>query len=361
MSRIVLDLADRRPIWTVPDWAVERVREALPAGWELTRIQAPADGSGDGGRGPVPEVLEAVEGARVYLGYGVPPEILEAGAGTLEWVHSGAAGVGSSLHDAMRRSPVLFTNSAGIHGPPMAETVLGMILHFMRGLDFAVAAKGEGRWDQDPFLAADTPVTELAGSTVGILGYGGIGREVGWRAAALGARVLGLRRGSGRDDRRRPGGLAQARGGSEAAGDAGVEFLPETGGLDRLLAESDTVVVSVPDTPATRGMLDRERLGRLRPGAIFVNVSRGKIVDEDALVEVLREGRIRGAGLDVFRTEPLPEDSPLWSLPNVLLTPHVSAVSRGFWRRETALIVENLSRFLEGRPLRNLVDREAGY
>lgn len=351
MSRLVLDLADRRPIWTVPDWAVERVREALPAGWELTRIHAPADGSGDGGRGPVPEVLEAVQGARVYLGYGVPPEILEAGAGTLEWVHSGAAGVGSSLHDAMRRSPVLFTNSAGIHGPPMAETVLGMILHFMRGLDFAVAAKGEGRWDQAPFLAADTPVTELAGSTVGIVGYGGIGREVGRRAAALGARVLGFRRGGGRDDRPN----------DPAAADPGVELLPQSDGLDRLLAESDTVVVAVPDTPATRGMLDRERLGRLRPGAILVNVSRGKIVDEDALVEVLREGRIRGAGLDVFRREPLPADSPLWSLPNVLLTPHVSAVSRGFWRRETELIVENLRRFLEGRPLRNLVDREAGY
>ncbi|TVR65904.1 MAG: D-2-hydroxyacid dehydrogenase [Gemmatimonadales bacterium] len=343
MSRVVLDLADRRPIWTVPDWAVDRVREALPAGWELIRIQAPADGSGDGGRGPVPEVLEAVRGARVYLGYGVPPEILEAGAGTLEWVHSGAAGVGSSLHDAMRRSSVLFTNSAGIHGPPMAETVLGMILHFMRGLDFALAAQGEGRWDQAPFLAADTPVTELAGSTVGILGYGGIGREVGRRVAALGARVLGLRRGGG-----------------EAA-EPGVELLSGPAGLDRILAESHVVVVSVPDTPATRGMLTRERLRSLRPGAVLVNVSRGKVLDEDALVEVLREGRIRGAGLDVFRKEPLPADSPLWSLPNVLLTPHVSAVSRGFWRRETELMLENFSRFLEGRPLRNLVDREAGY
>jgi len=330
VSRVVLDLADRRPIWTVPDWAVDRVRDALPAGWELTRIQAPADGSGDGGRGPVPEVLEAVRGARVYLGYGVPPEILEAGAGTLEWVHSGAAGVGSSLHDAMRRSSVLFTNSAGIHGPPMAETVLGMILHFMRGFDFALAAQGDGRWDQAPFLAADTPVTELAGSTVGILGYGGIGREVGGRVEALGAHVLKLRR-SGGDP------------------------------LERILAESHVVVVSVPDTPDTRGLLTRDRLRSLRPGAILVNVSRGRIVDEDALVECLREGRIRGAGLDVFQKEPLSPDSPLWSLPNVLLTPHVSAVSRGFWRRETELIVENFSRFLEGRPLRNLVDREAGY
>ena len=366
MSRVVLDLADRRPIWTIPEWAVEQVRDALPAGWELIRIQAPADGSGDGGRGPVPEVLEAVRGARVYLGYGVPPEILEAGAGTLEWVHSGAAGVGSSLHEAMRRSPVLFTNSAGIHGPPMAETVLGMILHFMRGLDFAVAAQREGRWHQDPFLAADTPVTELAGSTVGIVGYGGIGREVGRRAAALGARVLGLRRGGGRDDEQdAPGGADAGMGsGAGAEGEGGegvVELLSGPGGLDRLLAESHTVVVAVPDTPATRGMLDRDRLRRLRPGAIFVNVSRGRVVDEDALVEILREGRIRGAGLDVFRKEPLPADSPLWSLSNVLITPHVSAVSRGFWRRETELIVENLRLFLEGRPLRNLVDREAGY
>ena len=121
------------------------------------------------------------------------------------------------------------------------------------------------------------------------------------------------------------------------------------------------MVLAVPDTPATRGMIDRAALERMKPGAVLVNVARGKLVDEDALVEALEEGRLRGAALDVFSHEPLAADHPLWRLPNVLITPHVSAVTRGFWRREVDLIVENVRRYLAGRPLRNVVDVEAGY
>jgi len=345
MADVVMNLRDGRPVWAIPPSAVAEIRAALPAGWTLHEASGPADGAGDGGGRPPPDVLAALANARIYLGFGVPPSILAAGDRTLRWVHSAAAGVGGSLHDAMRASPVRFTNSAGIHGAPIAETVIGMILHFARGLDFAVGAKSRGKWETEPFLSAGTPVREIAGMTVGILGYGGIGKEIASRARALGAKVLGF----SRVDR-----------GEERDG-LGVELLCGPKGLDRLVGESDALVLAAPLTGETRGILSAERIRALRPGAVLINVARGALVDEEALLDALSEGRLRGAGLDVFAVEPLPEDHPLWRLPNVLLTPHTAAVSRGFWRRETDLILENLRRFLSGEPLINEVDRSRGY
>lgn len=338
----VLDMRDRRPVWALPDWAVEEIRGALPDGWEFRLVDGFADGTGDGSGGLKPQTLAALPGAVVYCGFGIPAEILRAGT-ALRWVHSGSAGVGSSLTPDMKTSDVLFTNSAGIHGVPMAETVVGHILYFARGLDLAARAQHEGRWNTEAFYAGDTPVREVAGGTVGILGYGGIGREVAARVLPMGARVLGLKR--------NPGGEAPS----------GVELLHGDGGLERLLAESDWLVVTAPDTPDTRGLLTRERIGRMKRGAVFINVARGAIADEDALVDALRSGRLRGAALDVFAEEPLPAGHPFWTLPGVLVSPHVSPVSRGFWRRQVDLIVANLQAFLAGEPLRNQVDREAGY
>ncbi len=345
MKRVVVDLEDGRAIWAMPDWAVDEFKEALPEDWGLHVARSVADGSGDGGGEPSQEVLTAVEGARIYIGFGIPAAILEAGADTLQWVHSGAAGVGSSLHTTMRSSSVRFTNSAGVHGPPMAETVVGMLLHFARGLDFAIAAAQRGEWDDSGFLEADTPVRELASMTVGILGYGGIGQEVGRRVVALDSRAIGLRR----MPPQRP------------VDRHGVEIVHGEEGLSHLLSESDALVIAAPDTPQTRNLMSRGRIRALRKGAVLINVARGRIVDEEALVEALRDGHLRGAGLDVFHSEPLPEAHPLWTLPNVLLTPHTSAVSRGFWRREMDLILDNLKRFLDGAPLSNEVDRDRGY
>ncbi len=132
-------------------------------------------------------------------------------------------------------------------------------------------------------------------------------------------------------------------------------------GLQKLLAESDYVGLTLPATAETRGLLGAGELARMKPGAVLVNVARGSIVDEPALIEALRTGRLRGAALDVFAEEPLPPDSPLWELPNVLVLPHVSAVTPRFWRREADLLLDNLDRYLAGRPLRNAVDKELGY
>lgn len=355
---LVLDMQDRRPAWAMPSWVPERIREVLPAGSTLHVMDVPADGSGDGVARAHPEVLAAVEDADAYLGYGIPAEVLRRGR-RLRWVHSGAAGVGGSLTPELRAADVVFTNSAGVHADPIAETVVGMILHFFRGLDFAVASasRTSGRWDTGPFYDDAGPVRELSRSTVGIVGFGGVGRAVGARCAALGARILGLRRslpspGPATEELELPGGR-----GARAA----VEVWRSPDGLGRLLEGSDAVVLSAPETPETRGLLDATALRRMRPSAILVNVGRGGLVDEEALVDALAAGRIRGAAVDVVRTEPLPDDHPFWIRPEVLVTPHVSAVTDGFWERETALVAENVKRLVAGRRLRNVVDPERGY
>jgi len=355
MPRAVLDLNDRRPIWAMPDWVPERIREALPAGWELRVITEVTDGSGDGAGRVAPEVLAAVVDAEVYMGYGIAAELLRAGPG-LAWVHSGAAGVGSSLTPEMLASPVLFTNSAGIHAEPIAETVLGMILYFGRGFDAAVANKARGVWSTEPFYVAGAPLRELSDTTVGLVGFGGIGRAIARRVASLGSRVVAVKR-----TPPRPGeaDLTPVQGAGGLGG--AIELVHGPGGLRGVLEQSDVVVLCAPETPRTRGLLDASALARMKDGALLVNVGRGKLLDEDALVAELRSGRLRGAALDVFAKEPLARGHPLWGMPNVLITPHVSAVTRGFWRRETDLITENVRRYVAGEALLNLVDKAAGY
>jgi len=345
MADLVLNMRDQRPIWAIPEWAVAELRRALPEGWTMHVAHDSTGGAGDGDGVPGADVLEALRGARVYLGFGIPESVLEAGGVSLGWVHSGAAGVGSSLHAPMLESRVRFTNSAGIHGPPIAETVVGMLLYFARGFDFALAGSEARSWNDTPFLAADTPVREVGEMTVGVLGFGGIGREVGARLSRLGSRVLG--------HRRTPTGPGDAT--------DGVTLLHGEGGLERLLDESDALVLAAPLTDETRGILGEKRLRRLRRGSVVINVGRGALIDEEALIAALRDGHLRGAGLDVFAQEPLPVESELWQLPNVLVTPHVSAVTRGFWRRELDLILENLGRFADGKPLLNEVRRDRGY
>ena len=321
-------------------------------------IEDETDGSGDGAARVSPAVLRAVADADAYFGYGIPAELLESGP-RLQWVHSGAAGVGSSLTPTMMESPVVFTNSAGVHAPPMAETVLAMILFFGRGLDFAVQNQAEAKWAKESFYTAGAPLGELSSSTVGIVGFGGIGREVARRVAALGARVMAVKR---TPPRQGEADLAPVAG----TGGLGsrIEILAGSDGLDVMLRESDVVVLAAPETSQTRGLMDARAISLMKKDAILINVARGKLVDEDALVAALRSGRIRGAGLDVFSREPLAPDHALWSLENVVLTPHVSAVTRGFWRRETDLMVRNLGRFLTDAPpadWENVVDKGAGY
>lgn len=341
MRRLVFHMRDRRPMWSMPDTIPGRIQEALGPGWELSAPDVPADGSGDGASTLSPEISTALADSEIYLGFGIPPDVLAAGPG-LRWVHSGAAGVGGSLHPTMRSSDVQFTNSAGIHGPPMAETVVAMALYFARGLDLAARSQANARWGADAVLAADSPVREVAGSTALVVGYGGVGREVGSRLAALGARVIGVRR------------TLPNQGPSE-------HNVVGADALHSVLPNADLLVLTVPGTGETQHLVGASELALLPRGSVLINVARGPVVNEPALIQALRSGHLRGAALDVFEEEPLPGASELWRLPNVLITPHVSAVGRGFWDRQIRLIEQNISRYLHGRPLLNLVDKEAGY
>ena len=287
--------------------------------------------------------MDAIRDAEVYFGFGIPRDLFVE-ARKLRWVHSAAAGVGSALHDEMRASDVVLTNSAGIHAIPIAEYAVAGILHFLRGLDVAIDQQRQAKWDKAFFVADDAPLREMDTVRALIVGTGGLGAETGRRLAALGARVTGVRRRV------------------ELGPPPGFDRVIPLSEIDAALPEHDVVVLAAPLTGDTAGLLTAARLDLLPRSSIVVNVARGALVDEVALMERLESGRLRGAVLDVFREEPLAATSPLWHLRQILLTPHISPVSPGrFWPRQLDLFLGNWTRYINGEPLVNVVDKAAGY
>lgn len=339
--RLVIDLQSPRAAWRITPEAVETIRRAVGPGWEVVEVDSPASSDGDGGTG-TPEAQAAARGAEVYIGYGVPSGVMEAARGTLRWAHSGTAGVGASLAP-LRGSGVVFTNSAAVHAEPLADWALAAWAFFARGLDLMVAAQRERRWAKEDLTDVAGAVRELGDLRLGIYGLGGLGSAVARRGIALGMRTAGIRR--------RP----------ERGGPLGIGWVGGPDDLRRLAAESDVLVLAAPQTSVTRGAIGRDVLTALPRGAILVNLSRGGLLDEAALLERLEGGALRGAALDVFAQEPLPPDHPFWRHPRVLVSPHAAAVTGRFWERETGLIADNIRRYLAGAPLTNVVDLEAGY
>ena len=337
----MVDLAATHAAWRITTPNVEAIRVAVGPDWDVVDVRAPAVSAGDGGVGSA-AAIAAARGAEVYLGFGVPPGVVEAGRGTLRWMHSGTAGVGSSLAH-LRGTGVVLTNSVGVHAEPIADWVIAAIGYFARGLDRALEAQALGRWTKQEFEGLTEPMREFRDVRVGILGLGGIGTAVARRALALGMSVAGVRR--------RP----------ERGGPPGTRWIGSLDDRPRLAAASDVLVIAAPHTSVTADAVDRRVLELLPRAAVVVNVSRGSVLDEGALLDLIEAGKLRGAALDVFRTEPLPAEHPFWGHPRVLVSPHVSAVTSRFWERETALIVDNIGRYLAGAPLMNVVDLEAGY
>jgi phosphoglycerate dehydrogenase-like enzyme len=342
MRRAVLDLASTRPVWSAPPPVTRAVRRAFGPGWQVVTVRALASSDGDGGAGSA-AAAAAATGAEVYIGWGVPRGVVAAAARTLRWAHTAAAGVGASITPELRATGARLTNSRGIHAEPMADWVVAGIGFCLRGLHDAVAAQRERRWAKDAFTDGRVAVREFAGTRVGLIGLGGIGRAVAARCAALGMVVSAVRRSPGG---RRP---------------RGVRWVGGPRQTRTLARRSDVLVVAAPHTVDTRGMVNAAVLSALPRGAFVLNVARGELVDEDALVAALDRGHVAGAVLDVFDREPLPPAHPLWHHPRVLISPHVSAVSDRFWSRETDLLVENIRRYRTGRRLRNLVDPDRGY
>jgi phosphoglycerate dehydrogenase-like enzyme len=269
-----------------------------------------------------------------------------AAAQQLRWVHSPAAGVGGMLFPAMVASAVVVTNSRGISADTIAEHVLAVTLVMFRKLPLAFRSQAVHEWAQDAILAAPGLRT-IAGSHVLIIGPGSIGGATARRMAALGARVTAIRRNMSRTP------------------PEGVETVATPEQLRDLLPQADVVVIAAPQTPDTRGLIGARELDAMRPDALLVNVSRGRLIDEAALVSALTAPehlrRPGAAALDVFEQEPLPPESPLWSMPNVLITPHMSGFRPDHWDAVIDLFADNLRRFESGQPLRNVVDKEAGY
>ena len=341
--RLVLDLTAKSQNWALTPEGVERVRVEAPAGWEVVVVTAETSSDGDGPPTASDEARAAAAEAEVYFGFGFTEDLLRA-APKLRWVHSAAAGVGLVLKSGIADTDIILTNSAGIHGPPIGEFVVAGLLHFMRGLDVAIAQQHRGEWSKAFFVATDSPLREVSDSRILIVGTGGLGGEAARRLTALGATCIGIRR---RPELGTPPGFASVLG---------------MAALDTELERADAVVLAAPLTSETSALMTRARLELLPRHAIIVNVARGAMVDEEALADLLESGRLRGAVLDVFQQEPLATTSRLWQLRSALVVPHVSPVSPGrFWPRQLDLFLENWRRYSAGEPLRNVVDKRAGY
>jgi phosphoglycerate dehydrogenase-like enzyme len=288
-----------------------------------------------------PDTLtRAIQGADAYLGYALPREAYLAAGPQLRWVHATSAGIERIVDNPdIVASDVIVTNARGGHAACIAEHTFAMLLLLTRQLLQAHADQQAHSWDRSGMSARSR---ELTGSTMVILGMGNIGQAIAKRAIAFDLRVIGVDL--------KPG-----------APPAGVEAIWGMDRLDEALALADVFVVTLPITPETRNLIDARRIGLLKQGAYLLVVSRGGIINEPALIEALRSGKVAGAGLDVQETEPMPPDDPLWEAPNLILTPHCSAASNQTSQRVTAITKENIERFLKGEPLLNICDKRAGF
>ncbi len=342
MRRAVIDLASSRPLWSAPADTLAEIRRAFGADWQVDEVRAVTSSDGDGGPGS-PEACRLAADAEVYIGWGVPEGVARAASGSIRWAHTAAAGAGGSLSQAFHETGAVLTSSRGMYAEPIADTLIAAIAFCVRGFHEAVQAQAERRWAKDRFTTGEMCVGELAGTRVGIVGFGGIGQALARRCAALGMPVRAVRRNPAKP-------VSQE-----------VVWVRGPDAVRDLARESDVLVLSVPGTGQTAGLIGPAVLDALPAGAFLVNMARGTVLDEEAVLAHLESGRLAGCVLDVFREEPLPQEHPFWGHPRVLVLPHVSGVSDRFWKRESALIVGNIERYLRGERLDNEVDLEAGY
>jgi phosphoglycerate dehydrogenase-like enzyme len=327
--KLVIVLRHSFELWNAPAWLSARLRTDFPA------VEAVQRSSYDG-------IEDDLREAEVVIAWSLRPEQFKA-AEKLRWIHSPAAAVHQLLFPELVHSGVILTNAREVHGAVVAEHVLALVFALAKRLPEAVRLQTKHVWGQDAMWNARPRPRELAGATLGLVGLGSIGREVAKLASGVKMRVIATR---DHAEREVPDGVHQVFHATH---------------LDGLLSQSDYVVLAVPVTPNTVGLMNAARLARMKPDACLINVGRGPLVDEEALAQALREHRIGGAALDVFEAEPLPADSPLWDLEDLLITPHTAGLTEKLWERHYALISENLRRFLERKPLHSVVEKQQGY
>jgi len=298
--------------------------------FELARAEQKGDFAGKS------ELDALLAEAEVIYGFRFPKNMI-ARAPKLKWVQVMSAGVDRFLDNEFRQSSVMMTNVSGIHATPIGEIVLGIMLMFVKQAPLCFQLKQEKQWQR--FMP-----TVLRSKTVGIVGLGSIGREVARLAKAFGMRVVATRRSA-----------------KQVASAKYVDIVLPREQLPRLLSESDFVVLSLPFTAETNKLIGEKELRTMKPTAYLINIARGSIVDEEALIRALNEHWIAGAGLDVFAIEPLPADSRLWELPNVIFSPHIAGGMEDYDIQATELFCENLRRYLSGKNLLNVINKKTGY
>jgi phosphoglycerate dehydrogenase-like enzyme len=312
----------------VPAWFPERLRHDFP-GLEVVQLE-------DYGR-----LNDEISNADIVIGWSLRGEQIAA-AKKLKWIHSTATAVHALMRPELRASEVVVTNARDVHGPVVAEHAMAMIFALAKRLPQAMQYQQQKHWAQQDLWDAGVPPRELRDSTVCILGLGGIGRPLAKLAKRVGMKVIGVREHAGKHV-------------DNVATIYGFEQ------LDEGLRQADFVVLALPVTPKTECLMNASRLAQLKHTAYLINVGRGALIDEPSLIEALQRKSFAGAALDVTTREPLPPDSPLWEMDNMLITPHVAGLTDQMWERHYQAFTENLRRFQQNQPLLWVVDKQVGY
>ncbi|MCG0275983.1 MAG: D-2-hydroxyacid dehydrogenase [Thermosediminibacteraceae bacterium] len=306
---------------------LKKTREIAPF-WNIVISEKPED------------KIREIKDADVYVDWGFNFErrFIEA-ADKLKWIQSLSAGVERLPFDLVKEKGIIVTNTSGIHKVPISELVFGYMLMFARGLIRFYKQQQKKIWNKN------VSTTELFEKTLGIVGTGNIGSEIARLGKAFGMKVIGLSKSGKIKEHYKEH----------------YDELYDASSLNALLSKSDFVVCAVPLTPETRYLFGEEQFRAMKPTAYFINIARGAVVDERALIKALKEGWIAGAALDVFEEEPLPPESPLWEMSNVIITPHIAGGSDRYMERAMKVVNENLERYLKGERLINVVDLDRGY
>ncbi|UCF69026.1 MAG: D-2-hydroxyacid dehydrogenase [Acidobacteriota bacterium] len=330
-SRIVVQLNAYSPyrLWSLGETVPERIARAFPT----VRVVQSHDREA---------FLRLLPEAVVLYTWSLPRRHF-ARARNLRWVHTPETGAELLLFPELVKSDVLVTNSGAVSAEAAADHAWGLLLMLSRRLAICIEAQRSRLWARDRLWSGDVVPFSLEDRTIVIVGLGAIGRAVARRAKASGMSVIGVRRHQRNDV------------------PDGVDEVHTHEALAEVLPRAEAIAACLPLTPATRRVFGAACFARCKPGCLFVNVGRGELVDDDALIEALESGRLGGAGLDVFSNEPLARDHPLWSHPRVVLTPHVAGTDPRYMERVTELFERNLARFIEGQPLLDVIDKKAGY
>ena len=319
----------RASFWNAPPQFSDRLRKEFP---QLDVVHLNDDD----------QIEKQISDAEIVVSWTLRPNQFTA-ANKLRWIHSPAAAVHQLMFPELIESEVILTNGSEVHGATVAEHAIALIFALAKKLPLAMRCQEQRVWGQNQVWESRPQPREVAGATLGLIGLGSIGTEVAKRASAIGMRVIAVRN---RVEAEKPDNVEQVYASSQ---------------IDLMLSQSDYVVIAAPLTSSTAGMINAERLASMKPDGYLINVSRGQLVDESALAEALHSGKIAGAALDVFEKEPLPPESPLWDLPNLLITPHIAGFSEKLWDKHYAFFTENLRRYLNHQPLIATVDKDKGY